>query len=158
MKHKIFIPGILILSFAAVCILYTTGFASNTEPSSVIVDVIESDLDSDKAATEEIIPNKPAMFSNHKRPVPAFDHTIHEDSLGEEGCAKCHHVLDAELDELVYEEGEEVGCIECHTPEDETTAFDMKDASHASCTACHREMKKEKLTAGPTTCGECHKN
>jgi hypothetical protein len=33
----------------------------------------------------------------------------------------------------------------------------LRDASHASCTKCHRALKKQDKKAGPTTCGECHK-
>ena len=72
---------------------------------------------------------------------------------------KCHHVLDTEQNKLVYSEGEETACYECHSLEQSESddLLPIREANHASCTVCHREMKKEKKIAGPTTCGECHK-
>lgn len=101
----------------------------------------------------EVKPDSTLFYSSiletPKRAVPAFDHTLHEDSLGENSCAKCHHVLDTKENKLIYSEGEEAACAECHTA--------LKEASHETCTGCHRRMKKDKKIAGPTTCGECHK-
>ncbi len=92
-----------------------------------------------------------------KRPTPAFDHTLHEDALEEPGCGACHHILDETTNKLIYSEGDESNCSECHeqTAMDDTLA--LREANHASCTACHRDLKKSKKPAGPTTCGECHK-
>ncbi len=135
MKHNIFIPGIILFVFAAILIGQTSLLAQE---------------DDTKASTL-------AIFSNEKRPAPEFDHELHEDSLGETNCAKCHHVLDEDSKKLIYSEGEEAACAECHTntSSDDTTA--LREANHASCTNCHRVMKKQKKTAGPITCGECHK-
>jgi hypothetical protein len=140
MKHNIFIPGIILLIFAAIFIGQTSLWAKSD-------DIKSSSL---------------AIFSNEKRPSPQFDHDLHEDSLGETGCAKCHHVLDEDSNKLIYSDGDEAACIECHTdasPDDtdpdDTTA--LREASHASCTDCHRVMKSQKKVTGPITCGECHK-
>ena len=97
------------------------------------------------------------MFSNHKRPVVKFDHSLHEDVTGETGCAKCHHVFDEKQNKLVYAEGEEAVCSECHFSEKEKDVLALREASHTSCTGCHRTLKKNKKPSGPTTCGECHK-
>ena len=98
------------------------------------------------------------LFSNQKRPVPVFDHALHEDSLGDEkGCAKCHHVLDPEQNQLVYAEGEEAACSECHSLNQSENILSIREANHASCTNCHRTLKKTKSPAAHTTCGECHK-
>jgi|APSaa5957512622_1039677.scaffolds.fasta_scaffold138116_2 hypothetical protein len=133
MKYKILFPGILVLCLFAVIV-------------------------SQPVAQEEILePEQLKLFSNQKRPVPEFDHDLHKDGLGETGCAKCHHVLDTEQNKLVYSEGEETACTECHSSEESDDLLAIREASHANCTACHRAMKKEKKTAGPTTCGECHK-
>ena len=91
------------------------------------------------------------------RPAPEFDHTLHEEALEEAGCGACHHVFDDEKNRLVYAEGEELACIECHLETAQGTILAIREANHASCTACHRDLKKQKETAGPTTCGECHK-
>ncbi|MCK5541589.1 MAG: cytochrome c3 family protein [Desulfobacterales bacterium] len=92
-----------------------------------------------------------------KRVVPSFDHTLHEESIGVDSCAKCHHVLNTKKNKLLYSEGEEEACTECHTEKKQGNTMALKDASHETCTGCHRQMKKVKKIAGPTTCGECHK-
>jgi predicted CXXCH cytochrome family protein len=97
------------------------------------------------------------LFETPERPVPSFDHTLHEDTIGEESCAKCHHVFDTKEDKLIYSEGDEAVCSECHTEKEQDNTIALREASHKSCTGCHRAMKKDKKTAGPTTCGECHK-
>jgi predicted CXXCH cytochrome family protein len=97
------------------------------------------------------------FFETPERAVPSFDHTLHEDSLGEDSCAKCHHVLDPKENKLIYSEGDETTCDECHTNKKQGNTIAIKEANHKTCTGCHREMKKDKKTAGPTTCGECHK-
>ena len=135
MKHNILIPGIILLIFAAIFIGQTPSLAKGD-------DIKSSSL---------------AIFSNEKRPSPWFDHDLHEDSLGETGCAKCHHVLDENSNELIYSDGEEAACTECHTDASSDNKTALREASHASCTGCHREMKSQKKVAGPITCGECHK-
>ena len=101
--------------------------------------------------------NSLSIFSNTNRPLPDFDHELHEDALEDGGCAKCHHVLDEDTDELVYSEGEETACSDCHFEQAEDDLLAMREANHAICTRCHRDLKKEKKKAGPTSCGECHK-
>lgn len=98
-----------------------------------------------------------AVFSNQTRPAATFSHDLHEEKLGETGCAKCHHILDEEQNKLVYSEGDEAACTECHQAETKDRVLSNRDANHASCTACHRALIKEKKPSGPTTCGECHK-
>lgn len=108
------------------------------------------------ATSEE--PAKPslAVFSNEKRPDARFDHDLHEQSLEDGGCAACHHVYDEADDKLIYAEGEEMACSECHSNETQDDVLSFRDANHASCTSCHRALIKDKQPAGPTTCGECH--
>jgi len=137
MKYKIFAPLIFVLYLFTVFLSQSVAKEEATEPESL---------------------GQPLkIFSNQARPLPEFDHTLHEEGLGETGCAKCHHVLDDEQNRLIYSEGEETACSECHNSESSDNLLAMREASHASCTGCHREMKKEKEKAGPTTCGECHK-
>ncbi len=135
---KLILPVILIAF--SVLILFSPGlFAGNGEKSS----------------------NSLSIFSNTNRPLPEFDHTLHEDAFDDGGCAKCHHVAsedsDNGSDDLVYSEGEEAACIECHLEKADDDLLAIREASHASCTGCHRDLKKEKKKAGPTSCGECHK-
>ena len=97
-----------------------------------------------------------ASDPERRRPIPEFDHTIHEEALEDEGCGVCHHIFDDSTNKLVYSEGEEGPCTECHleTRQDDIPA--IREANHGSCNTCHRELKKRRQKAGPTTCGECH--
>ncbi len=130
MKNYDLIPGILIFGCAFICFLSPPLFAGDITPSTL------------------------AVFSNQDRPAARFDHSLHEDAAD---CDQCHHVLDTDTNRLVYSEGEEAACTECHAPQQDGNILANRDASHASCTQCHRTLKKEKKQAGPTTCGECHK-
>ena len=91
------------------------------------------------------------------RPAPQFDHDLHQEALEEPGCGACHHIFDDEKGELVYSEDEESYCSDCHLENAQDDIPALREANHASCTACHRNLKKLKKKAGPTTCGECHK-
>lgn len=93
------------------------------------------------------------IFSNQERPAPRFDHSLHKDTLG---CDKCHHIMDENSNKLVYSEGEEAACTDCHSSKQNGNVLSIREASHGSCTKCHRKLKKDKKQAGPTTCGECH--
>ncbi|MCP3875568.1 MAG: cytochrome c3 family protein [Desulfobacteraceae bacterium] len=139
MKDNINISGIIIICSIFICMLSTTLFAQNDK--------------SDNKTQDPML----AIFSNQKRPAADFDHSLHEDSLGETGCAKCHHILDADKNTLVYSEGEEAACYDCHSSKPDGNVLALREANHASCTQCHRTLKKERKPAGPTTCGECHK-
>ena len=99
----------------------------------------------------------PAPDQITRRPAPEFDHKLHEDALKDPGCGVCHHVFDDETEQLVYSEDEEGPCIDCHMEEKEDGIPAIREANHGSCNACHRDLKKLKKPAGPTTCGECHK-
>ncbi len=98
------------------------------------------------------------VFGSLRRPPIVFNHTGHEEALEEQGCAACHHAPDAESGKLVYIEDEEISCAECHGAEVQDGVRALREAFHASCTACHRQMKNQQKTfKGPTTCGECHR-
>lgn len=103
-------------------------------------------------------PDKSSFFSSPKRPAPSFDHTRHENALSAKGCGICHHVPDKNLNKLVYSEGEEAACSQCHLKEASDKLPALREAGHKSCTQCHRALKKNHQPAGPTTCGECHRN
>jgi predicted CXXCH cytochrome family protein len=97
------------------------------------------------------------IISDPKRPAPFFDHTRHETGLSDKGCGICHHVLDTKQNKLVYAEGEEAACNQCHLKESSNNVPALREAGHKMCTSCHRNLIKEKKPAGPTTCGECHR-
>ena len=98
------------------------------------------------------------IFGKLRRPLVRFSHAIHSDSLADEGCGICHHNPDSKTGKLVYIEGEELSCRECHDTQKEDDEPALREAFHGSCTVCHRDMiKTDAQKAGPTTCGGCHK-
>ena len=97
------------------------------------------------------------VFGKLRRPLVRFSHVIHSDNLADAGCGVCHHNPDGNTGELVYIEGEELSCSECHEAQKEIDKPALREAFHASCTKCHRDMiRTKKRTTGPTTCGGCH--
>jgi len=98
------------------------------------------------------------IFGKLRRPPVMFSHEDHTKTLEDEGCGTCHHLQDEESGRLVYVEGEELSCWECHGPKKEKQMpTSLQKAYHGSCTACHREFKKQKRPdSGPATCGGCH--
>ena len=98
------------------------------------------------------------VFGKLRRPQVRFSHAIHSENLEDGGCGICHHVLDNNTGKLVYNEGEELSCKECHGARKENRNLALREAFHGSCTVCHRKMIKiKKKNTGPTTCGGCHK-
>ncbi len=103
------------------------------------------------------------VFKRPERPPVVFTHEKHVEALGgDKSCAKCHHVYDEDKHELVYEEGEETGCADCHGFKDEKMADgsikpSLMNAYHINCVKCHRALAKVHKETGPYTCGECHK-
>jgi hypothetical protein len=97
------------------------------------------------------------IFGKLRRPGIDFNHEKHVVALDKQGCGACHHTPDPKTGQLVYIEGEETVCSDCHgaKPDDGTPA--LREAFHGSCNKCHRQMRKTyKDFKGPTTCGECH--
>ena len=98
------------------------------------------------------------IFGELRRPLVRFSHAIHSENLAEAGCGICHHSPDNKTGDLVYIEGEELSCRECHDAQKEDDEPALREAFHGSCTVCHRDMiKADRQKAGPTTCGGCHK-
>jgi len=98
------------------------------------------------------------VFGKLRKPLVRFSHAIHSDNLADAGCGICHHNPDSKTGKLVYIEGEELSCRECHDAQKELHKPALREAFHGSCTACHRDMIKiDKHKTGPTTCGGCHK-
>ena len=97
------------------------------------------------------------IFGKLRRPQVSFSHAIHAETLAEEGCGACHHVQDDQSGKLVYLEGEELSCLECHTQQQDNHNPGLREAYHGSCTVCHRRLiKNNNPSSGPTTCGGCH--
>ncbi len=98
------------------------------------------------------------VFGKLRRPLVVFSHTVHSDSLMDTGCGICHHNPDNKTGKLVYIEGEELSCRECHEAQKEDHTPALREAFHGSCTVCHRDaIKTDNRKTGPTTCGGCHK-
>lgn len=102
------------------------------------------------------------VFKRLERPPVVFKHEKHIEVLGgDKSCRQCHHVYNEEEGKLVYEEGEEMGCAECHGAKDEKMADgsvkpSLMNAYHINCVKCHRKLAKAGEKTGPYTCGECH--
>ena len=54
------------------------------------------------------------IFGKLRRPPVSFAHEKHAVTLESAGCGICHHVPDDRSGKLVYAEGEESSCKECH--------------------------------------------
>ena len=98
------------------------------------------------------------VFGSLRRPEVSFSHEDHTVSLENSGCGVCHHTPDDKTGQLVYIEGDERSCKECHDFQKEDNAPALREAFHGNCTNCHRnQIKSDNLKSGPTTCGGCHK-
>ena len=97
------------------------------------------------------------IFGKLRRPSVNFSHDIHSEALDSDGCGICHHVPDEQSGKLVYAEGEEISCKECHVRLKDNQIPALREAYHGNCTVCHRRLiKGGQQQTGPTTCGGCH--
>jgi predicted CXXCH cytochrome family protein len=135
-RHNISFWGLMFSGLLLILTWQAVGFVQDNEP--------------DRSGMNYI-------FTDMKRTPPEFDHDIHEAAFDDGGCAKCHHVLDENTKKIVYAEGEEASCTECHTAKAPKEKIALREVYHQGCTRCHRTMGKNKEKSGPTTCGECHK-
>ncbi len=98
------------------------------------------------------------VFGRLRRPEVRFSHENHAERSENKGCGVCHHTPDDKTGRLVYLEGDERPCEECHASQKEDRTPALREAFHGSCTNCHRrQIKSDNLGSGPTTCGGCHK-
>lgn len=69
----------------------------------------------------------------------AFPHALHQDTLPD--CQICHKAYP-----------QEPGAIQKLMEEKKLKTQQVM----RSCIACHKQRKREKLSFGPTSCGDCH--
>lgn len=100
-----------------------------------------------------------------RRPPPVsqrvlirFDDSLHgrHANAFPEKCDPCHHVLDQELDELVYVKGAEDACAACHGEARVEDTPSLRAAAHTDCVGCHHDRAGKQLEAGPVLCSGCH--
>ena len=109
------------------------------------------------AQEEEYILAHEDVFGKLRRPQVGFSHENHE-SLDDNGCGACHHTPDDKTGALVYIEGDERSCKECHDLQKQGNIPALREAYHGNCTGCHRtQIRSGNLKSGPTTCGGCHR-
>jgi hypothetical protein len=103
---------------------------------------------------------QPAWLSS-RQPF-GFDKSLHYRHVkaAQEKCQACHHQYDDVKKELVYVEGKESSCRDCHREETEENRSAFKLAAHEACIGCHRkpapEIKTEADSVRPQLCVGCH--
>jgi hypothetical protein len=101
------------------------------------------------------------LYVSSRQPF-GMDKSLHYRHLkaAQEKCEACHHEYDEAKKELVYVEGKESSCRDCHREETEENRSAFKLAAHEACIDCHREPPAEivfeKDAARPQLCVECH--
>jgi hypothetical protein len=103
---------------------------------------------------------QPAYVSS-RRPF-GFDNSLHyrHVEVAKEECKACHHVYDETAKKLVYAEGKESSCRDCHRDETEENRSALQLAAHQACIGCHREpppvFKNDSDALRPQQCAGCH--
>ncbi len=82
-------------------------------------------------------------------------HSKHVVGLNQE-CEACHHVLDETAGKLVYAEGHEGACQDCHGAVADGDTPSLRTAAHEQCVQCHLTRGQQGQAAGPTACDACH--
>ncbi len=80
-----------------------------------------------------------------KMPPVSFSHDVHVEKQ-KIGCATCHH----------KDPQNPKACTVCHGKEAKDSQPAARDAFHARCQGCHKDMAAKGLKA-PIKCMECHK-
>ena len=98
------------------------------------------------AAPPETIVIKSNVFKTLRYAPVAFSHKTHSKIT----CTECHHKWDK------TKQATPKKCDECHGLKKQGKELSLKMAFHKNCRGCHRKMKKEGKTTGPTRCSKCH--
>jgi len=89
-----------------------------------------------------------------------FDKSLHYRHIkaSDEKCDRCHHIYDEKTEKLVYIEGQENPCRDCHREETTGNRSSFRLAAHQSCVDCHLEVSSTRPDdrVGPQSCRGCH--
>jgi hypothetical protein len=102
---------------------------------------------------------KDPVYTSSLKPY-GFDKSLHYRHIKayKDKCDPCHHIYDEKADKLVYVEGREDPCRDCHRKQTEGNRSSFRVAAHQSCVNCHLKVSSERPDArvGPLTCHGCH--
>ena len=101
--------------------------------------------------------HKPVLRKEWIKPV-AFHYRLHyqHEKVTDKKCDVCHHVYDEERKKLVYREGTESSCRDCHRQNDEKNLRSYRSVAHADCINCHLQKESKGEKSGPSNCEGCH--
>jgi hypothetical protein len=91
-----------------------------------------------------------AAFDNPQRTPSVFVHDSHNETVGIDDCAECHHVYE-DGKRVEGESSEDQSCSDCHDLQGSGGQPSLVKAFHTNCKGCHQAQNK-----GPIMCGECH--
>ncbi len=94
------------------------------------------------------------------RELFGMDKSLHyrHSTARDEKCEDCHHIYDEEAGKLVYREGTESSCRDCHLKYTEENRISYRLAAHWDCIDCHIKTAESgpEVASGPRSCGGCH--
>jgi hypothetical protein len=102
-----------------------------------------------------------AAYVSSREPF-GMDKSLHYRHVkaAKEKCDACHHRYDEAKKKLVYVEGKESSCRDCHREETEENRSAFKLAAHEACIDCHREpapgIEVKADSTPPQLCVDCH--
>jgi len=101
--------------------------------------------------------HKPVLYQEWIKPV-VFHYGLHyqHEKATDKKCELCHHIYDEKEKKLIYKQGTESSCRDCHRQSDEGNRNSFRKVAHSDCINCHLEKKEKKQKGGPTTCEGCH--
>jgi hypothetical protein len=99
------------------------------------------------------------IYLSSRQPF-GFDKSLHYRHVkaNNEKCDGCHHLFDETKKELIYVEGREDSCRDCHREKTEGNRSSFSEAAHTACIGCHRNPPPQIQTEsrGPQECAGCH--
>ena len=101
--------------------------------------------------------HKPVSRKEWIKPV-VFHYGLHyqHEKVTDKKCELCHHIYDEERKKLVYKQGAESSCRDCHRQNDEKKRRSYRSVAHADCINCHLQRESEGKESGPSNCEGCH--